>query len=114
MKIPDVNVLINAVNDQSEHHEQANEWLSRALSGRVTVGFDWLGLIGFVRLMTTRRLFDQPLEAAVAMQLVREWLDRSSSVVLTPTLRHVDVVDDLLRRAGRAGNLTNDAHLAAL
>jgi toxin-antitoxin system PIN domain toxin len=78
------------------------------------VGFDWMSLVGFVRLVTMRRLFDDPLSSEDAMRLVREWLDRSSSVVVTPTARHLDVMEDLLRHAGRAGNLTNDAHLAAL
>jgi predicted nucleic acid-binding protein len=34
--------------------------------------------------------------------------------VSQPTARHLDVLRGLLRETGRAGNLTTDAHLAAL
>lgn len=34
--------------------------------------------------------------------------------VLTPGARHLEILDELLRTLGTAGNLTTNAHLAAL
>ena len=42
------------------------------------------------------------------------WLDQPTSVVVEPTTRHIDIVEKLLSDLGTAGNLVNDAHLAAL
>jgi predicted nucleic acid-binding protein len=35
-------------------------------------------------------------------------------VVVEPTLRHLDLLAELLSEVGTAGNLVHDAHLAAL
>ncbi len=44
----------------------------------------------------------------------RRWLEQPPAVVVEPTVRHLDVVGGLLAETGTAGNLVNDAHLAAL
>jgi predicted nucleic acid-binding protein len=47
-------------------------------------------------------------------RLVKEWLQQVPSSEVRPTVNHTAVLAELLREAGRAGNLVNDAHLAAL
>jgi uncharacterized protein len=44
----------------------------------------------------------------------RTWLDRPQSGILHPGERHAEIVFGLLEALGTAGNLTTDAHLAAL
>lgn len=114
MKIPDLNVLVHALNPQSDEHEASRLWLERGLTGGATVGFSWLVLVGVVRVTTMRSLFEHPLTAREATDWVAEWLEQPPAVVLNPGVRHVEVMASLLDAAGRAGNLTNDAHLAAL
>ncbi|MGH3445842.1 MAG: type II toxin-antitoxin system VapC family toxin [Nocardioidaceae bacterium] len=114
MKIPDVNVLVNALNPDAEQHEISRRWLERALSGQATVGFSWLVLIGVLRLTTMRQVFDRPFTAEEAIGWVRSWLEQPTAGVVQPTARHADILAGLLDAAGRAGNLVNDAHLAAL
>ena len=114
MQIVDANVLLYAVNERSEQHDDAKGWLDRALSGRETVGFTWIALMAFVRLTTHPRVFPDPLSIEDAATIVRTWLAQPTAVVVEPTTRHIDVLEGFLSDLGTAGNLVNDAHLAAL
>ncbi len=114
MKLPDVNVLLYAVDETSRHHDGARAWLEEALSGSETVAFCWSVLLAFVRLSTRPVVFEQPLSPDEALDLVEEWLEQPCATVVEPTPRHLAVLRDLLGSVGTAGNLTTDAHLAAL
>ncbi len=114
MKLPDVNLLVYAVDETTPRHAAAKEWLETVLSGSETVGFAWIVLLAFVRLSTRPAVFTDPLSAEEAMDLVDGWLDQPSATVVHPTSRHAAVLRGLLRQVGTAGNLTTDAHLAAL
>lgn len=114
MNVVDANVLLYAVNSDAERHDEARSWLDRSLSGRATVGFSWIVLLAFLRLSTKVGLFPSPLPVDGALARVRAWLAQPPGVVLEPTTRHLDVLSGLLAAAGTGGNLTSDAHLAAL
>lgn len=114
MRIVDANVLLYAVNRDARWHERSRRWLDDALSGADTVAFAWVALLAFVRLSTKIALFPSPLSVDAAMDRVDAWLGAPGAVVVEPTVRHAAIVRDLLRSAGAAGNLVNDAHLAAL
>lgn len=114
MKLPDVNVLLYAVDEGSRHHATARPWLEDALSGSETVAFCWSVLLAFVRLSTRPVVFEHPLSAEEALDVVQGWLGQPCATVVEPTTRHVAVLRDLLGAFGTAGNLTTDAHLAAL
>lgn len=114
MRLVDANVLLYAVNESAEHHDQARRWLDGALGGGATVGFSWVAMLAFIRLSTKVALFPSPLPVGAALDQVRAWLGQPTSVVLEPTARHLDVLAGLLAAVGTGGNVTNDAHLAAL
>ncbi|HZT96743.1 MAG TPA: type II toxin-antitoxin system VapC family toxin [Chloroflexota bacterium] len=114
MTIPDLNVLLYAVNAESPHHPEARRWLGSALDGRDAVGFPWAVLLGFMRLSTRELIFPRPLSADEAVSVVETWLNSPSSIPIEPTPRHLSVLAELLRVRGAAGNTTTDAHLAAL
>lgn len=114
MKLPDTNVLVSSINESSPHRKQAGQWLEKAFDSEAGVGFAWLALVGFVRLTTQRAILPTPLSVAQALGLMDEWLSHPRAKILTPTVRHADILGKLLLLAGTAGNLTNDAHLAAL
>lgn len=114
MKIPDVNVLLYARDQTARHHVAARHWLETTLSGNETVGLPWTALLGFLRISTNARLYDQPLSVTDALDQLDEWIDLPSTTVVNPTSRHPTILRGLVETAGTAANLTTDAHLAAL
>jgi uncharacterized protein len=114
VRLPDVNLLLYAIDDRSPRHSQARAWLEEVLSDVETVAFAWVTLLAFVRLSTNPAVFVQPFGVAEALDVVDGWLDQPSAVVVDPTERHATVLRELLRPLGTGGNLTTDAHLAAL
>ena len=67
-----------------------------------------------MRIATHRQILDNPLPVAVACEAARTWLRAPYVSVLHPGDRHAEIVFGLLEGLGTAGNLTTDAHLAAL
>lgn len=114
MKLPDVNVLLYAVDQEARQHSTARDWLETALSGREATGFAWSVLLGFVRLATQPAIYPNPLSTHDALDYVAGWLAQPFATVLSPGPEHFAVLSDLLTSAGTAGNLVTDAHLAAL
>lgn len=114
MKIVDANVLLYATNRAGAHHDAAHGWLTTALNGAEAIGLPWVSLLAFVRISTNPRVFATPLPVATACELVETWLGQPPATAIAPTPRHAQVLRGLLERAGTAGNLTTDAHLAAL
>lgn len=114
MKIVDVNLLLYAYDSRSARHVAAREWLEQTLSGTETVGLAWIVLLAFIRLSTRSVVVEHPLDAGAALKLAQSWLDQPCATVVNPTDRHAAVMHDLLVPLGTAGNLTTDAHLAAL
>lgn len=114
MKLPDVNLLIYSVDESSPHFLKARSWLEQALSGTEEVGFAWPALLGFVRISTNPSILGNPLSPARAFEFLESWLGQSVATVVHPTHQHLNVLRKLLEPLGTAGNLTSDAHLAAL
>lgn len=114
MILPDVNLILHAHNRGSASHESARTWWEALLSSPRPVGLCWTTLLGFIRLSTHRSVFREPLSASAACGEVRAWLAQPQVVLLEPGGRHASILFDLLERVGTAGNLTTDAHLAAL
>ena len=82
--------------------------------GGEPVGFPWVALLAFVRVATRSGVFPAPLSPGDALQVVEEWTAAPSALLVHPTARHLTILRGLLEEAGTAGNLTTDAHLAAL
>lgn len=114
MKLIDLNVLLYATNADSPHHAAAKAWMTDALSATETVALPWPVLLGFLRLTTSPRVFARPLDIRDAIAVVDAWCARPQVVQLPPGFDHWEILRDLLLDSGPAGNLTTDAHLAAL
>lgn len=114
MKLVDANLLLYATDTRSPRHAAARSWLERQLSGDETIALAWVVLLAFVRLSTHPQLFARPLSAERAFDVVDRWLRQPGVVIVHPGDRHAAVMRQLLRPFGTAGNLVNDAHLAAL
>ena len=114
MIVPDVNVLIHAMDEGAPTHERAWDWWSRSMHGTEHIGFTWAVLMGYFRIVTDPRILRLPFPIAEASAHVREWMALPRAHVLEPGPEHVHVMERMLAGAGRAGDLVPDAHLAAL
>lgn len=114
MIIPDLNLLVHAYNVGSPVHAKARAWWEGALGDPAPVGMPWVVILGFVRITTHPKILASPLPASAACERAEAWLGQPQVLLLHPGERHAGILFGLLRSLGTAGNLTTDAHLAAL
>lgn len=114
MILVDANLLIYAVDRDSPHHAAARRWFEEALSGSESVGIPWISALAFVRITTHPAVMRKPLDAESAIGYVDSWLAQPFVKLVGPGEAHWPILRNLLIVSGSAGNLTSDAHLAAL
>jgi toxin-antitoxin system PIN domain toxin len=78
------------------------------------IGLSWAVLLGFLRLTTNPAVFPEPLDTRTALGRVDTWLGLGQTRLVQETEDHWHILRELLSETGTAGNLTTDAHLAAL
>lgn len=114
MILPDINLLVHAYNSDSRVHAAAKRWWEDLLNGTQPVGLAWVAVLGFIRITTHPQILRNPMPVARACAHARAWLGQPYVSLIDPGTRHADVLFGLLQELGSAGNLTTDAHLAAL
>ena len=114
MILVDANLLIYAHVTSFRQHEKARTWLDNQLNGNAPVGLPWHSVLGFVRLVSNPRIFEQPETIGGAWKQVEEWLECSPVWIPQPTERHREILGPLLINHTPRANLVPDAHLAAL
>ena len=112
--MPDVNLLVHAYNTQFPQHEKAKLWWEDKLAGSTSVALAWVTILGFIRVTTHARILRNPLTVQEAIFIVEEWLEQPHFFLALPSPRHFPILRSLILQLGTAGNLTTDAHLAAL
>lgn len=113
MILPDVNVLLHAVNTGAAQHAVAGEALTSAYQ-KGPVAMCWPALLGFLRLATRPGILPRPLTVEQGLGVMRAWLEQPGTVLIQPTPQHAGVLASMLLGAGRGGPLVSDAHLATL
>ena len=113
MIVPDVNLLLYAEIADFPQHASARRWWESVLCGDERVGLCPPTVMGFVRIVTNRRVFDHPLSIESATSRVEAWLARPCVRALTPGLDHFERVFRILRGTGTGGGLCTDAEIAA-
>ena len=114
MKIADANVLINAANRDAREHLRARTWIESALGGTEGVGFAWITILAFLRVGTRTGVLSKPLRISDAFAVLEDWLHARNAHLIQPGGNHLAILRSLLQQSGTGGNLTTDAHLAAL
>lgn len=112
--MPDINLLVYAYNADAPLHAAAKAWWEACLSRPEPVGIAWAALLGFVRLMSNRRVLVNPMSSREALDAGRAWLAQPNSRIIVPGPTHLDVLTSLLDSPSISADLTTDAHLAAL
>lgn len=114
MILADVNLLIHACDSRSPVHGAARDWWESTLNGPRPVALSWVTIIGYIRMVTNRRIMQAPIGVAEAIADARSWLENPRVQILEPGDRHAEIMFAFLEELGTGGNLTTDAHLAAL
>ena len=114
MILVDANLLIYAINRDASQHRRARRWWESALCGSERVGLAWIVVLAFLRITTRPGIMTRPLAVEAATAYVDEWLQRPVVELVAPGEAHWRILHNLLLSAGTLGNLTADAHLAAL
>jgi toxin-antitoxin system PIN domain toxin len=114
MILPDINVLVHAYDTGFVHHEAAKRWWEDTVRAGTPVGLAWLTILGFIRITTNRSILGNPRTVTSVLSIVRLWSRQPGVRIVTPGERHAEILSELLEKLGTAGDLTQDAHLAAL
>ena len=114
MILTDVNPLLNAYNRDFPDHAAARKWWEGVVNDQEAIGLAWVTILGFIRIMTNPRAMPNPMPVGDAVAAAKSWLDLPNVDIVEPGPRHAEILFRLLRQVGVAGNLTTDAHLAAL
>ena len=114
MTLVDLNVVLYAVNSAAARHVEARTWWESAIGGDEPVGLAWSVVTGFLRLSTHASVLPRPLTVEQACHRVNRWLAQPTVRLVRETEEHWRHLERLLSETGTAGNLTTDAHLAAL
>ena len=114
MILIDTNLWLYASLRELPHHVQAKRWLEDTINAQEPIALPWNVVLGVLRISTQARLLQNPLRPSQAMELVDGWLQQSSVDLVEPGPAHWTILCRLIGEVGAAGNLTSDAHLAAL
>ena len=114
MIIPDVNLLVYAYNADAPFHLAAKRWWEGCVGGSQPVAIPWVVALGFVRLMSSRAVLQHPMEVAVALGHLGQWLERPAVMILQPGPRHLALLSGFCEAGVLRGALLTDAHIAAL
>lgn len=114
MILVDANLLVYAHVTSMAQHPKAQAWLDAQINSPARVGLPWPSLLGFLRLVTNPRIFNQPETLEEAWSCVMGWLDNPNVWIPQPTERHREVLATLLPVTAGRPNLVPDAHLAAI
>jgi len=115
MFLPDVNVLIYAHRtDSCDDHAAYAQWLTDLATGYEPFALSPLALAGLVRIVTNPRIFSKPSTHDEVFAFIGELVARPNARVVHPGPHHLEIFEDLCRRAGATGKLVADAQHAAV
>ena len=115
MLLLDVNVLVYAhVEESTPDHADYADWLTRLATGPEPFALSVLVLAGFIRVVTTRRIFDPPSTLDQAFAFVSALVERPTARIVGPGPDHIEIFEKLCRDSKAAGKLVADAQHAAV
>lgn len=113
MRCVDVNVLVYAHRDDLPQHQDYRARLETYANGDEPLGLAELVLDGFLRVVTNRRIFNQPTSPPEAWQQLDALLAAPAAVRVRPGRRHWSAFRTLAHQIDAKGNDFTDAYLAA-
>jgi predicted nucleic acid-binding protein len=105
MILIDVNLLIYASNEDAPLHSKTKVWLESVMSGAETICMPWIVILAFLRLTTRTGSLRVPLSIERSFQLMEGWLEQPPVTIVEPTVKHVQILRNLLMPLGTGGRL---------
>jgi len=114
MLMPDVNILIYAHREDERCHEAYAKWLKTLVDGAEPFALSVLVAVGFVRIVTNRRIYEDPTPLPVALAFIEQLTSHPRCRTAIPPELHLGEIIRLCRAASATGKLVADAQHAAL
>lgn len=113
--LTDVNVLVYAFRREAPAHRRYAEWLTGIVDGADELAMHEVPLAGFVRIVTSSRIFARPTPGAEAVRFVERLVAAPRSRWLAGSDATWATFSEIVRNdAAVSGNLAPDALLASL
>lgn len=84
MIIPDTNLILYAYDASSPYHEKSRRWFESALGGREMVGLVYPVLFAFLRIATSRKVYQDPMPLVEATEHINSWIRHDTCTIITP------------------------------
>lgn len=114
MLMPDVNVLVHAHRADLDAHDAYRGWLDDVVNGPEPFGLSLLVAVGFVRVVTNGRIFDDPTPVPQALAVIDVLASHPGCRLSFLSADHWKRVADLCRATSATGKLVADAQHAAV
>jgi toxin-antitoxin system PIN domain toxin len=114
MLLLDVNVLLAVQRDDHPHHERARGWFEEMLNGEERFTVPAPVWDSFLRVTTSRRIFEVPSSIAEAFAFVEATCAQPLHLAAEPGPRHLALLRELCEEADAVGDLVADAAVAAI
>jgi toxin-antitoxin system PIN domain toxin len=114
MLMPDVNILVYAHREEEKCHEAYAKWLKTLIDGAEPFALSVLVAVGFVRIVTNRRIYQDPTPLPVALAFIEQMNTHPRCRTAIPSETHLGETVRLCRVTSATGKLVADAQHAAL
>lgn len=114
MIISDLNLLIYAHSIDSPFYEKSRMWLENTLNNGEILGIPGVVTLGFVRLMTNKKLFKNPAKLNEVYNMLSSLFKFPNVIQLSEGERHFEIfMGFLLNSHGDPSSLATDSYIAA-
>ena len=115
MLLIDTNVLVYAVNQDAEFHQECRKKLEEVRARDLPWYLSWPICYEFLRVCTHPNIMTRPWKLQAAWQFLQTLLDSPAGALLLPTLQHENVLRQIIAEVPHLrGNIVHDLHTAAL
>jgi uncharacterized protein len=114
MLLLDVNVVLAIQRADHPHHLSIRRWFERLLTSYEPFSVPTVVWTSFLRVTTNRRIFEVPTPFDDAFEFMDSVCAQPGHLLLTPGLRHLELVRRLCLEADAVGDLVPDAVIAAV
>ena len=109
MLMPDVNILIYAHREDEKCHASYAKWLKALVDGAEPFALSVLVAVGFVRIVTNHRIYDEPTPLPLALAFIEQMTSHPRCRTAIPSQTHLGEVARLCRAASVTGKMVADA-----